>query len=180
MDQDRIWSIILNDIDEDNNEIAHDNLHNLDKGRDKKRSTERVLPVEDIDTEADPDISIPEEISPTSSSYLEIVFHKLGSIIKKQWKRILKKLIIKKLQKRKAWKELDSNIKTCILNASSIDGFDKKDQPTESFLTIRAKKSPAKVLTHLYFEMNGFNVRIIQGLATAISRTILLSTPTWK
>ena len=44
---------------------------------------ERVLPAEDIDTEADPDISIPKEISPTSSSNLEMVFHKLGSIIEK-------------------------------------------------------------------------------------------------
>ena len=33
---------------------------------------------------------------------------------------------------------------------------------------------------HLYFEMNGFDVLIAQGLATAISRTILLSTPTCK
>ena len=82
LDQDRIREIILNDIDRNENEVIH-NLQKLDKGRDKQRLAERVLPAEDIDTEADPDILIPEEISPMSSSNLEIFFHKLGLIIKK-------------------------------------------------------------------------------------------------
>ena len=77
LDQDRIREIILNDVDGNENEIVH-NLKKLDKGRDRKRLAERALPAEDIDTEADPDISIPEEISPMSSSNLEMVFHKLG------------------------------------------------------------------------------------------------------
>ena len=179
MDKDRIWSIIRNNIDEDSNKIVH-NLQKLDNGRDRKRLAERVLPVEDVDVEADPDISIPEEISPASSSNLEMVFHKLGSIIKKPMEKNSQEVDSEKSQQKKVWKELDFNIKKCILNASSINGFDKKDEPTESFLTIIAKKSPAKVLTHLYFEMNLFNVLIIQCLATAISMTILLSTPTWK
>ena len=179
LDQDKIREIILNDADGNENEIVH-NLKKLDKGRDRKRLAERVFPAEDIDTEADPDISIPEEISPTSSSNLEMVFHKLGSIIEKSMEKNTQDMDYEKSQKKKAWKELDSNIKTCVLNASSIDGFDKQEKPEDSFLTIISKKSPAKVLTHLYFEMNGFDVLIIQGLATAISRTILLSTPTWK
>ena len=42
------------------------------------------------------------------------------------------------------------------------------------------KKSPAKDLTHLYFVLNKLDIFIIQGLATALSRMILLSTPLWK
>ena len=113
-----------------------------------------MLPAKDVDTEADPDISIPEEISPTSSSNLEMVFHKLGLIIEKSMDKNTQDVDYRKSQKKKAWKELESNIKTCILNASSIDGFEKKESPEDSFLTIISKKSPARVLTHLYFEMN--------------------------
>ena len=36
-----IRSIILNDIDDNENEVLHD-LHKLDKGRDRKRLAERV------------------------------------------------------------------------------------------------------------------------------------------
>ena len=117
------------------------NLHKLDKGRDRKRLAKRVLPVEDIDTEADPEISIPKEISPSSLSNLEMVFHKLGLIIEKSLKKnSTQDVDYEKSQKKKAWKELDSNIKTCILNASSIDGFEKKESPEDSFLTIISKK----------------------------------------
>ena len=139
LDQDRIREIILNDIDGNENEVVH-NLQKLDNGRDRKRLAERVLPVEDIDMEADPDILIPEEIIPTSSSNLEIVFHKLGSIVKKSMEKNTPDIDYEKSQKKKAWKELDSNIKTCILNASSIDGFEKKESPEDSFLTIISKK----------------------------------------
>ena len=41
LDQDRIRSIILNDIDVNENEVVYD-LHKLDKGRDRKRLAERV------------------------------------------------------------------------------------------------------------------------------------------
>ena len=53
--------------------------------------------------------------------------------------------------------------------------------PEESLLNIITKKSPAKdLLTHLYFVLNRFDIVIVQGLATALSRIILLSTPTWR
>ena len=63
LDQDRIREIILNDVDGNENEVIH-NLQKLHKDRDRKRLAERVLPAEDIDTEADPDISILEKVFP--------------------------------------------------------------------------------------------------------------------
>ena len=166
-------------LEEDGQDSVIHDIHKLEKHRKRKNLAERILPKEKIDLEADPEVSIPEEISPTSASNLEMVFNKLGSLLEKSMEK-QDSSDYESSQKKKAWKELDSNIKTCILNASSKDGFDSAKVPEDSLLTIIAKKSPAKVLTHLYFMMNGNDVIIIQGLATAISRTILLSTPTWK
>ena len=69
LDQERIRSIILNNIDENENEVVH-NLQKSDKDRDRKRLAERILTAEEIVMEVDPDISIAEEISSTSSSNL--------------------------------------------------------------------------------------------------------------
>ena len=66
------------------------------------------------------------------------------------------------------------------MNAGSTRGVKPADNPEDSLLTILTKKSPAKVLTHLYFVLNRFDVVTVQGLATALSRMILLSTPNWK
>ena len=71
-------------------------------------------------------------------------------------------------------------MKECLLNAGSTRGVKPADNPEDSLLTVITKKSPAKVLTHLYFVLNRFDVVIVQGLATALSRMILLSTPNWK
>ena len=120
------------------------------------------------------------KFSPTSSSNLEMVFNKLGSLLEKSIEKQENNNDYELSQRKKAWRELDSNMKTCILNASSLDGFDAADKPVDSLLTIMSKKSPAKVLTHLYFEMSNHDVIVVQGLATALSRMILLSTPTWK
>ena len=79
-------------------------------------------------------------------------------------------------QKKKAWKELDINSKECILNASLKRGLKPASEPEDSLLVIMTKKSPAKVLTHLYFVLNRLDIFIVQGLATALSRMILLST----
>ena len=178
IDQESVLNNDVIDIDEESETVIHD-INELERERKMKNLTERILPKEKIDTEADPDVSIPDEISPSSASNLEMVFNKLGTLLEKSIEK-QDSSDYESSQKKKAWKELDSNMKTCILNASSKDGFDALKTPEDSFLTIIAKKSPAKVLTHLYFMMNGNDVIIAQGLATAISRMILLSTPTWK
>ena len=165
---DNISDIFIHDIDE------------LERDHRKKSLSLRVMSENEIDTDADPEVMIPDKISPTSSANLEMVFNKLGSFIKKSMEKQDSTSDYESSQKNKAWKELDSNMKICILNASSFDGFDARDRPADSFLTLIAKKSPAKVLTHLYFVMSNFDVSIVQGLATAISQMILLSTPTWK
>ena len=178
IDQESILDNNVIDIDEVSETVIHD-INKLEKERKMKNLTERILPKEKIDLDADPEVNIPEEISPSSASNLEMVFNKLGSLLEKSMDK-QDSSDYESSQKRKAWKELDSNMKTCILNASSVDGFDALENPEDSLLTILSKKSPAKVLTHLYFMMNGNDVIIVQGLATAISRMILLSTPTWK
>ena len=109
-----------------------------------------------------------------------MVFNKLGSLIEKSIDKQDLTSDDKSSQKKNTWKELDSNIKICILNASLLDGFDPVDNPADSLLMIVSKKSPVNVLAHLYFVMSNFDVAIVQGLATALCRMILLSTPTWK
>ena len=81
----------------------------------------------------------PEKISPTSSSNLEMVFNKLGSLIEKSIKKQDNISDYKSSQKRQAWKELDSIMKICILNASSVDGFDPADSPVDLLLLIISK-----------------------------------------
>ena len=71
-------------------------------------------------------------------------------------------------------------MKTCVLNASSSRGVCPAKELEDSLLAIITKKSPAKVLTHLYFVLNKCDIVIFQGLATELSRMILLSTPTWR
>ena len=71
-------------------------------------------------------------------------------------------------------------MKDCVLNASSSMGVCPTEAPEDSLLTIMTKKSPAKILTHLHFVLNGRDIVIVQGLSTALSRMILLSTPTWR
>ncbi len=83
-------------------------------------------------------------------------------------------------KKKKAWKELDSNMIIYILSASSLDRFDPAEEPSDSLLMNISKKLPAKVVSHLYFVMSNFDILIVQGLATAMLRMILLSTLTWK
>ena len=92
-----------------------------------------------VDLDADQNIPIPDKISSSCLSKLEMMVNKLGSLIKNQ--------CVNKIQ---------------------------------HLLTIVSKKSPAKVFTHLYFVTSNFDVFIVQRLATAISRMILLSTTTWK
>ena len=98
-----------------NIDSSNDSIHNIEKFKieeKKKKIFIRDLPDESIDTEADPKIDIPEEISPTSARNLETVFHKLGSIIEKSMeKQSYKELNYEESQKKKAWKELDSNMK---------------------------------------------------------------------
>ena len=162
------------------NDLIHD-IQAFETEEKKKKTLIRDLPAESIDTEADPLIDVPEEISPTSARNLEAVFYKLGSIIEKSMeKQSAKESNYEESQKKKAWKELDSSMKECILNAGSIRGVKPLSVPEDSLLTIITKKSPAKVLTHLYFVLNRFDIVIVQGLATALSRMILLSTPTWR
>ena len=71
-------------------------------------------------------------------------------------------------------------MKNCVLNASSSRGVCLAKVPEDLLLTIITKKLPANVLTHLYFVLNKYDIVIVQGLATALSRMILLSTPTWR
>jgi len=167
-----------------NRESNSDSIHNLEEFEMEEKENKtfiRNLPADSIDTKADPDVEIPEEISPTSTKHLESVFHKLGSIIEKSMeKQSTKDSNYEDSQKKKAWKELDSSMKGCILNAGSSRGVKPASIPEDSLLTMITKKSPAKVLTHLYFVLNRFDIVIIQGLATALSRMILLSTPTWR
>ncbi len=66
------------------------------------------------------------------------------------------------------------------MNASLKRGLKPASEPEDSLLVIMTKKSPAKVLTHLYFVLNRLDIFIVQGLATALSRMILLSSPSWK
>ena len=165
--------------DSEDSTVIH-NIHKLDKEQRKKNLSGKVMSEDEIDTKADPEVSLPEKISPTSSANLEMVFNKLGSIIEKSMEKQENSSDYESSQKKKVWKELDSNMKNCILNASSVDGFDPAFAPQDSLLSVMSKKSPAKVLTHLYFEMSNFDVSIVQGLVTALSRMILLSTPTWK
>ena len=136
------------------------------------------MPADSIDTEADIDVEIPEEISPTSAKNLETVFHKLGSIIEKSIeKQTSENSNYEESQKKKAWREMDSSMKECILNTGSSRGVKPADNPEDSLLTIMTKKLLAKVITRLYFVLNRFDTVIVQGLATALSRMILLSTP---
>ena len=55
-----------------------------------------------------------------------------------------KELNYEESQKKKAWKELDSNMKDCVLNASSSRGVCPAEEPEDLLLTIITKKSPAK------------------------------------
>ena len=129
-----------------------------------------------VDPDADPNISIPDKIISPSSSNLEMVFNKLGSLIKKSMDKQDSTLTMKILKRRKHRK---NSTKICILNASSLYGFDSAEEPLDSLLMIISKKSPAKVLTHLYFVMGNFDVVIVQGLATAI-RGILTGKPVFS
>ena len=63
-----------------NEEVIHD-LQKFEEEFSEKRTHVRDMPKGSDDTEADPQVDIPEEISPKSSTNLEIVFRKLGAII---------------------------------------------------------------------------------------------------
>ena len=146
-----------------------------------KKSYARNIDKELIDVDADPDVEIPEEISPTSKMNLETIFKNLGLILQDSMdKQSSKETNYEDSQKKKVWKELDINSKECFLNASSKRGLKPASDPEDSLLVIMTKKSPAKILTHLYFVLNRLDIFIVQGLATALSRMILLSTPSWK
>ena len=119
------------------------------------------MPHGSVDTNSDPEVQVPQKISPTSSNNLEVVFHKLGEIIEKSMERqSVKESNYGESQKKKAWKELDSSIKDCVLNASSSMGVCPAEALEDSLLTIMTKKSPAKISTHLYFVLNRRNIVI--------------------
>ncbi len=71
----------------DSSENSVHNIEAFEIEKKKKKTLIRDLPDDSIDTEADPKIDIPEEISPTSTRNLETVFHKLGSIIEKSMEK---------------------------------------------------------------------------------------------
>lgn len=163
-----------------NTDITHD-LKEAELQEKSKKEFTRKIDDELIDLEADPQVEILEEISPRSATNLQTVFHQLGSILKSSMaKNSANEVNYEESQKKKAWKELDFSLKECILNASSKRGVFPKDKPEDSLLILMTKKSPAKILTHLYFVLNKLDIFIVQGLATALSRMILLSTPSWK
>ena len=101
-----------------------------------------------------------------------MVFNKLGSLIEKSIDKQDSTSNYKRSQKKKAWKELDLYMKTCILNVSSSVGINPPEDPAASLLTIMSKKSPVQFVTHFYFVMSNFNVSVVQSLATAISRMV--------
>ena len=89
--------------------------------RDLKKGQRRrmfvVIPEERVYLVADPDVGIPEEISPASTSNLETVFNELGSLLlKKKWtNRIFKwfsKLTKEKSMERFRFQHGDSNPRT--------------------------------------------------------------------
>ena len=172
---------VLNNLLQDDSsvEVIHD-LKKFEEDYKEKSTYVRDMQKGSVDIQADPQVEIPEEISPKSSTNLEIVFHKLGAIIEKSMEKSTKEVNYEESQKKKAWKELDTSMKECILNASSERGIEPVNEPEDSLLTIITKRSPAKILTHLYFVLNKCDIVIVQGLATALSRMILLSTPTWR
>ena len=63
---------------ENNGEDTESTVHNiekLEKDQKRRRLAERILPEEKINLDADPEVSFPEELSPSSSSNLEMVFN---------------------------------------------------------------------------------------------------------
>ena len=173
---------ILTQLSEENSSVKIVNdINKFDQEDKVNKSYIHDMPSESVNIRADPEVKIPEKISPTSSTNLEVLFHKLGEIIKKSMeKQTAKEINYEESQKRKAWKELDSNMKKCVLNGSSSQGVCPAEEPEDSLLSIITKMLPARVLTHLYFVLNKCDIVIVQGLVTALSRTILLSTLTWR
>ena len=164
--------------------MDQDKIHGINKFeiQDKSmKSYTRNIDKKLIDVNADPEVDIPDQISPTSEMNLETIYKNLGSTLQVSKKNhSLKESNYENLQKRKVWKELDINSKECILNASSEIGLNRETEPEDSLLIIMTKKSPDKVLTHVYFVLNRLDIFIVQNLVTALSRMIPPSTPLWK
>ena len=94
-----------------------------------------------VDLVVDPEVSLLEEISPIIASNIEMVFNKLESLVEKSMNK-QDNNYCDGSQKKKARKELDSNMKTCILNVSSEDGFDPAESLADFVKIIMSKKPP--------------------------------------
>ena len=107
--------------------------------------------------------------------------NKLGSVIEQALNKKSSETDYEETAKKKILREMDGNTKFCLLNgAAKHANIAPALEVCDSFLSILSKQSPAKVITHLYFVLRHRDITIAQGLATALSRAIILSFPTSK
>ena len=95
---------------EDQDEIR--DIGKFEKQEKSLRSFARNIDKKLIDINADPEVEIPDQISPKSKMNLETIFKNLGSILQNSMeKHCLKDSNYEETQKQKVWKEQDINSK---------------------------------------------------------------------
>ena len=108
IDRSEVTNLSIDEEQENNSTIIH-NLEEIKKQR--KMIYSRALPEDSIDIRSDPEVKIPQKLSPSSLSNLETVLHHLGIFLEKLMEKpSSKEQNTLKNQKKKAWKETDSNI----------------------------------------------------------------------